>query len=178
MGPKGLYTSFSLHQEFWFSFVSKLPGRRFLLLSLQPSSLLSAGECDCVTTNGEVGCLMPHNTLTGFISGAWWTHTWQDLLWLIAMPSYSEMEKNSRAITISHMAPETNNETENLSPLHYQITSELGVVSWPPWANLSLAFAKMFSIVILPLSMSSHPFCCASCKVCASGKLRTSGWST
>lgn len=75
---------------------------------------------------------------------------------------YNEAEKNSRAITIAQMTQETGDEMETLSPLGYQITCELDVVSWPPWANLSPAFAKMCSIVLLPLSMSSHPFPCAS----------------
>lgn len=52
----------------------------------------------------------------------------------------NEGEKNSRSITIVQMTQETSNEKENLSPLGYQITRELGVFSWMAWANLSQIF--------------------------------------
>lgn len=56
------------------------------------------------------------------------------------MSFYNEGEKNSKAITIVQMTQETSNEKENLSPLGYQITPELGVFSWTAWANLSQFF--------------------------------------
>lgn len=96
------------------------------------------------TTSAEVGCLMPHNTLTGLISGAWWTHVWQALLGFIVLSFYKEVEKNSRA----QMTLETSNKMKNLSPLGYKTMRELGVVSWPPWAHPSLDFAKMCRIVL------------------------------
>lgn len=45
------------------------------------------------------------------------------------MSFYNEGEKNSKAITIVQMTQETSSEKENLSPLGYQITPELGVFS-------------------------------------------------
>lgn len=35
------------------------------------------------------------------------------------MPSYNEVEKDSRAITIAQMTQETGNEMQNLSPVGY-----------------------------------------------------------